>query len=676
MPRLGTSRDSKRHPSQGKHFPLSSTDDPSNNNNNTFTIFATMLYVYFDKSRRKTRWHITMILHSLFFALLTLSTPAAAWSGGKWRGVAQGPLLPYGPLADFGKASPQAPPPKSHEFTLRHIFHRGSHRFPDLDRRLDVDPKKAEAFATGSDDDEYTVGPFRARSSSLKIQRLADRKISDIQPLLSAARIDGTPPPLPDAAWILDDVAGPNITDKDTVVNLAVMAANAYDETRSDAEWEHAKKPFNYSSSFGWQKDGIRGHIFADETNSTIVISLKGTSPAVFDGAETTTNDKENDNLFFGCCCGQGGQYLWRPVCDCMTSAYTCNDTCVIKAMKQENRYYKMSIELLGNVTELYPDSDIWLVGHSLGGAVTSLLGLTFGLPVVTFEAPGDALAASRLGLPPPPGYDSNSHQARMNTGAFHFGHTADPIYMGSCNAATSACTLGGYAMQSVCHTGHRCVYDVVTDKNWRVSITTHKIRPTIKNVYRAYNETPQCVPDDECVDCASWKRYRSNGSEPITSTTSKTSTTTTSTPHTRTETCKTPGWWGCLDETTTTTSTLTSTITTTTCSSYGWFGKCLDPITTTTITTITTPLPVVTTTSSSSSSSSSSVTPTTTTCETPGRIYGCRDKTTTIPSTTSSSGFNCETPGYIYGCRDQSATTTSTNSMASPLITSPPSMA
>ncbi|KAI3482823.1 hypothetical protein L1887_54419 [Cichorium endivia] len=80
--------------------------------------------------------------------------------------------------------------------------------------------------------------------------------------------------------------------------------------------------------------------------------------------------------------------------------------------------------------------------GHSLGGVVGSLLGLTYGLPVMTFEAYPDAMAASRLGLPTPPGYRIGAHQSRPSTGIHHYGHTADPIFMGTCNAATSLCTI------------------------------------------------------------------------------------------------------------------------------------------------------------------------------------------------------------------------------------------
>ena len=45
----------------------------------------------------------------------------------------------------------------------------------------------------------------------------------------------------------------------------------------------------------------------------------------------------------------------------------------------------------------MYPDSNIWVIGHSLGGALASLIGVTFGAPAVTFEAPGEKMAAGRL---------------------------------------------------------------------------------------------------------------------------------------------------------------------------------------------------------------------------------------------------------------------------------------
>jgi lipase ATG15 len=499
----------------------------------------------------------------------------------------------------------------------------------------------------------------------------------------------------------MDEIPGPNVTDKETVLNFAIMTANDYNEHPGEGDWiDLGPGPFNYSQNFGWEGDGLRGHIYADEGNKTIVISIKGTSPAVFDGSGTTTNDKENDNLFFSCCCGQGGNYFWRQVCDCYQTTYTCNQTCLVKSLKQPNRYYSASIELYTNVTALYPDSNVWLAGHSLGGATASLLGLTFGLPVVTFEAVPEALPASRLGLPVPPGYNSKAHQQRDSTGAFHFGHTADPIYMGTCNGATAVCTLGGYAMESQCHTGHRCVYDTVEDKGWRVGAGTHSIQNVIKDVIRVYNSTPVCTRDTECADCFLWKFPESNGTKSSTSSSSSSTST-----RTRTSTCKTPGWWGCLDETTTTTTTTststtsTSTTITSSCHTPGWFG-CKDPTTTTSSTSSPgpssstaahTPAPTMTTTRALSSTKSRSQSHSThTTCETPAFFWGCHDAPRTTASSRSSSGPSptstsskshhkhqeCSSKAW-FGliCRDPSTThsTTVTRTNATPKPTSKP---
>lgn len=311
-----------------------------------------------------------------------------------------------------------------------------------------------------------------------------------------------------------------------------------------------------------------------------------------------------------------------------MTSTYTCNSTCLVKSLREKSHYYHAAMDLYYNVTERYPDADIWMTGHSLGGVVSSLLGLTFGLPTITIEAYPDALAASRLGLPTPPGYHVGSVQSRRHTGIYHVGHTADPIYMGSCNAASSACTIGGYALQSQCHTGSRCEYDTVKDFGWRVGIGNHKIGNVVKSVIEKYDDVPECKEDVECADCFNWKFYESNSSETTTSIASPTTTS-----KTRTATCQTPGWWGCLDESTTVpTTTMTSTITSTTCLSPGWFG-CKEESTTTETTTITSPSPSpapTITTTSTTSTSTSIITHISTSCASPG-WFGCKDPTATV---------------------------------------------
>lgn len=512
---------------------------------------------------------------------------------------------------------------------------------------------------------EQVNRPLVVRSNPINIHRLKDRRPSAVDPMVAAAReYDQVWSSSPDI-WTFDEVRGPNVTDPDTIMTFAQMAANAYVDKPDTGDWKDVNGGFNRTDDrgFGWDSDGLRGYLYADETNSTIVIGLKGTTLAIWDGDGTTTNDKENDNLFFSCCCGQQGSSFYRTVCDCATGTYTCNLTCLKKSLRKENRYYAAARHLYNNVTALYPDSDVWMSGHSLGGAVSAMIGLTYGTPVLTFQAVPDALPANRLGLPVPPGVDPDRPGQRDYTGAYHFGQNADPIYMGTCNGATASCSYAGYALESACHTGRECVYDVVKDNSTRVSIVTHRIIWVINNVLKKYTTVPECKFTPECYDCPLWKEVTGNSTK-TSSTSSSTSTTRTKT---RTSTCETPGWWGCLDETTTTSGTTTSTSSTTTttststCKTPGWFG-CNDETTTTSKPKSTIPTATKTTTTESSTS----------TCETPG-WFGCNDETATVSSSptsaSSQSSLDCSTPGLFWGCYDESPTT-----MSHP-ITSPPPM-
>ncbi|PQE30724.1 hypothetical protein CJF32_00005901 [Rutstroemia sp. NJR-2017a WRK4] len=598
----------------------------------------------------------------LLLSFLALSTPISASTHKQ-----QQPISPFLPPSI---AEPDRQPDSSgdHVFSLRHIFHHGTYEHPRLHKQLDIlDSSSKSTLWLESEDGK---GPLREitrplvmKKSPVKIERLKDRRPSVVDPMVAAARESGDVWALSPSAWTIDELPGPNITDKETIITLAQMAANAYVDTPDTGDWKDVNGGFNRTDDygFGWDADGLRGYIYVDETNSTIVIGLKGTSLAVYDGEGTTTNDKENDNLFFSCCCGQQGSSFYRQVCDCATGTYTCNLTCLKKSLRQENRYYSAAKNLYSNVTALYPNANIWMSGHSLGGSVSSMLGLTYGLPVVTFEAVPDALPVSRLGLPAPPGHNPNSPQKREFTGAFHFGHTADPIYLGTCNGATASCSYAGYALESSCHTGMECVYDVVADHGWGVHIWSHRIIPVIEQVIKVYDTVPVCKFTPECVDCPLWKEVEGN----YTTTTSSSSTSTSSTRiKTRTSTCQTPGWWGCLDETSTTSGTATSAPVTTTskststCKTPGWFG-CNDEVTTTKSSSVSTP---ATATSTSTSSSSSSTSTSSTTCKTPG-WWGCKDRTSTVTSSTSSSSSTS----------DSITSTTTSSTISHPITSAPP---
>lgn len=596
----------------------------------------------------------------LLLSFLALSTPIAASTNQQQQPIQ---LLP--PFL----AEPQAPShkDKEHVFTLRHVFHHGDLNRPAVHRRLDVPKSKASNAIWIENEDggaDPVARPLVAKSSPMNIHRLKDRRPLVVDPMVAAARMYNQVWASNADAWSFDNVDGPDVANVDTIHTFAQMAANAYVDVPGTGDWKEVEGGFNRTDDhgFGWDSDGLRGYLYADEDNSTVVIGVKGTTLAIWDGDGTTTNDKENDNLYFSCCCGQQGSTFYRRVCDCATGTYTCNVTCLKKSFVKENRYYAAGRHLYSNVTAMYPNANVWLAGHSLGGSVSAMLGLTYGVPALTFQAIPDALPANRLGLPVPPGVDPDRPGQREYTGAFHFGHNADPIYLGTCNGATASCSYAGYALESACHTGRECVWDIVNANGTRVSIITHKIIYVIENIIKKWTKAPECVFTPECYDCPLWKEVTGNSSETSSSTSS-----TSSKPRTRTSTCKTPGWWGCLDETTTSGITTTSKpITTTsastsTCKTPGWFG-CNDEVTTTsskTSTILRTSTKVTMTTTTSSA-----------TCKTPG-WFGCNDPITTSHTSSVPTSFTCESPGYIWGCHD--ATTTTTTQSHS--ITPPPAM-
>ncbi|KAK7054675.1 hypothetical protein VNI00_003138 [Paramarasmius palmivorus] len=216
--------------------------------------------------------------------------------------------------------------------------------------------------------------------------------------------------------WNAVDVLGPDIEDRHTLVQLGRMAGNAY-ALPGRTNWYDLDEVWNTSFPFGWEdsEDGFRGHVFLSSDNSTVILSIKGTTLQ----GPTSWKDKLNDNL---------------------------------------------------------------LVGHSLGGALASLLGSTFGLPAVAFESPGERLAAERLHLPLPPRLANSSSILPVT----HVYHTADPIPQGVCTGFASACAQAGYALETRCHLGKSIVYDTVGILGWYVDVRTHIIKDVIHRVLEA----------------------------------------------------------------------------------------------------------------------------------------------------------------------------------------------
>jgi len=302
--------------------------------------------------------------------------------------------------------------------------------------------------------------------------------------------------------WDEDEVIGPDVTNREALLELAKMTYNAYLEP-SDPTWYNLTEKWNGTSSpFGWEADadGFRGHIFVSTDESTVVLSIKGTSAGIFGGGgPTVRKDKKNDNLLFSCCCARV-DWTWTTVCDCYGGGWKCDQECVEQSLQEDSLFYSIGTNLYNNLTYLYPHANVWLIGHSLGGSLAGLLGVTFGVPVVTFEAPGEKMAAGRLHLPSPP---STQHVT-------HLYHTADVIAMGACTGVLSSCGIAGYAMESRCHQGKTILYDTMTKLNWSADVRTHRIGVVIDQLLsKDWEEdlpVPVAAPEDDCVECYSWE--------------------------------------------------------------------------------------------------------------------------------------------------------------------------
>lgn len=394
-------------------------------------------------------------------------------------------------------------------FMLRSIHNRGLDSNYKVHRRLDVAGANLRMKDTdlASLTQSYTL-PYTVKDRITTLREHSHDALAEYHEAVYKQSQSPFGGPQQEAIWVEKEMMLPNISDRGVVLTLASMTANCYTEIPHTGDWIDVDDGYNSSTPFGWEHSGLRGHVFTNNDNSSVVIAFKGTSVV----SDTAGRDKRNDNLLFSCCCARVS-YLWRTVCDCYEDTYTCNMTCLENELRSKKAYYRAALDIYHNVTSMYPKSNILMVGHSLGGAIASLVAQTYALPAVTFQAPGERLAAKRLGLPVVPGTFPGSSIATKNDKSdanfakniWSFGHTADPLYMGTCGGITSLCWSAGFAMETHCHSGLECVYDVVNDLGWRQGINTHRILNVIHDVISKYNSTPTCVRTDECVDCFNW---------------------------------------------------------------------------------------------------------------------------------------------------------------------------
>ncbi|KAF8660607.1 hypothetical protein AX16_001586 [Volvariella volvacea WC 439] len=349
--------------------------------------------------------------------------------------------------------------------------------------------------------------------------------------------------------WDEHQVLGPDIEDKHTIIQLARMSGDAY-ALPGRKNWYDIDPAWNKSFPFGWEdgEDGFRGHVFISADNNTVILSIKGTTLQ----GPSSKKDKLNDNLLFSCCCARVDvSWVFRTVCDCYARNWRCDDPCLSKALIQDSLFYSVGMKLIEDLIHIHPHANIWLVGHSLGGALASLLGSTYGFPAVAFESPGERLAAHRLHLPlphppqPPPDEGlpldtttntdtDNQRRGTINSTpntlnpkslpppvplpnppvpVTHIYHTGDPIPQGACTGIASPCAQAGYALETRCHLGKSIVFDTVDKLGWKVDVRRHVIRDVIYRVLEAEGveweegrEVPSAKEEEGCIDCFKWE--------------------------------------------------------------------------------------------------------------------------------------------------------------------------
>jgi lipase ATG15 len=274
------------------------------------------------------------------------------------------------------------------------------------------------------------------------------------------------------------DVQQVPVLNFETIKYLSEMSYDAYIKINS-SDWYN----FNNVTEL---KGLIKGYVFWHDNR--YIISLKGTSINV-------RNDRYNDNMFFSCCYYKQS-ILYKDTCDIVTPEHICSKSCYADSMNLELNYLNVLNKIPINLESLIKTNNVIFTGHSLGGMLATYLAIKYDKPAVTFETPGTKHYFDGISL-------NYSHAMDK---IFHFGHTADPIFMGKCSLRTSICYIAGYIIRTKCHVGKTCIYDSINKLKTTSSILKHRMGYLINTIIpRFETDFPSCENDTSCTDCEQW---------------------------------------------------------------------------------------------------------------------------------------------------------------------------
>jgi putative lipase involved disintegration of autophagic bodies len=317
------------------------------------------------------------------------------------------------------------------------------------------------------------------------------------------------------------------------ISDLAKMSYNVYYDI-NDKNWFNTT--LNNVIDVSVSNDTVRAYLFTNNEKTNVVIAFKGTSTywtsdnelsdnelnnnqmscnsqnnenifvsknenmCMLSGGYSSGNDKYNDNLFFSCCFyKQSSLFENCNICNniCNSNIFkrsdnNCCSDCYKTSLEYKNNYINDIRKIIERVkTKIdFNKSKIYFTGHSLGGMLASIASLLYNKTGASFETPGDSHYIKLV-------YN------KQNNNFYHFGHTADPIFMGNCGRT---CSLFGYNINTLCHTGYTCLYDSKTKLGHSESIFNHGIEYFVKNIVpKLENDMPNCTRQSNCNDCSDW---------------------------------------------------------------------------------------------------------------------------------------------------------------------------
>jgi lipase ATG15 len=299
------------------------------------------------------------------------------------------------------------------------------------------------------------------------------------------------------------------------------MSRNVY--YKLEDSWLNVSLPQVFDTSI--DNDTVRSYLFTNSDRSINVIAFKGTSlpwfsfttdevdiqddcPNIdkvndfstftndnFNDFSTFTNDKVNDNLYFSCCFYKHkNPFETCEECSVYKNEKTCCTHCYKETVNNSYNYMGIADNIVSKIKEYvdFENSLVIFTGHSLGGTLASMMGLIYNKSAVAFESPGDKHYIDLVGLGDIP-----------SDNIYHFGHDADPLFMGTCGMT---CSSLGYYVNTKCHVGNTCSFSSKKNLGYSESILKHRIDYVINNIIPHWETNfPECVKLEDCVDCEEW---------------------------------------------------------------------------------------------------------------------------------------------------------------------------